>query len=104
MMEAIRSSETSVLTRVIQRNNPEDGILHSHCREYLKSYISILVGIVSNPSDLTVINIVDVRTDARGLDFQGLRQKMVVPLWAIVISNKSRCVLNVVVCTAQAAT
>jgi hypothetical protein len=67
--------------------------------------ISILVGIVYNPLDLIIIiNIVDVRTDARGLDFQGPRQKMVVPLWAIVISNKGRCVLNVVVCTAQPAT
>jgi hypothetical protein len=29
MMEAIRSSETSLLTRVIRRNILEDGILHS---------------------------------------------------------------------------
>jgi hypothetical protein len=47
---------------------------------------------------------VDVQTDTRGLDFQGPCQKMVVPLWEIVISNKSRCVLNVGVCTAQVAT
>jgi hypothetical protein len=38
MMEAIRSSETSVLTRVTRRNIPEDGILYSHRRESLKSY------------------------------------------------------------------
>jgi hypothetical protein len=30
MMKAIRSSETSVLTRATQRNIPEDGILHHH--------------------------------------------------------------------------
>jgi hypothetical protein len=40
-MEATRSSETSVLTRATQRHIPEDDILHSHCRENLKSYIAL---------------------------------------------------------------
>jgi hypothetical protein len=37
-MEAIRSSESSVQPRSTRRHIPEDGILHSHCRENLKSY------------------------------------------------------------------
>jgi hypothetical protein len=37
MMEAIRSYETSVLTKDTQRHNPEGRILHSHRREILKS-------------------------------------------------------------------
>jgi hypothetical protein len=38
MMEAIRSSETSVLTKTTRRNFIEDGIIHSHRLENLKSY------------------------------------------------------------------
>jgi hypothetical protein len=39
-METIRSFETSVQTRSTWRHIPEDGILHSHRRENLKSYIA----------------------------------------------------------------
>jgi hypothetical protein len=41
MTETIRSSDTSILTRSAQRYIPEDAILHSHCRENLKSYIAL---------------------------------------------------------------
>jgi hypothetical protein len=48
MMDALSSSETSVLTRVTRRNNPEDSIRHSHSREDLKSYMCFLVFIIRN--------------------------------------------------------
>jgi hypothetical protein len=38
MIEALRYSYTSDLTRATRRNFPEDGILHSHRSENLKSY------------------------------------------------------------------
>jgi hypothetical protein len=41
MMVEIRFPKTSVLTKVIRRHIPEDGILHSHRRENLRSYSAI---------------------------------------------------------------
>jgi hypothetical protein len=41
-MEAIRSSETSVLTRSTRCHISENGILHSRRREDLKSYTEII--------------------------------------------------------------
>jgi hypothetical protein len=41
MKEEIRSSETSVFTSATRHHIPEDGILRSHRREDLKSYIAL---------------------------------------------------------------
>jgi hypothetical protein len=41
MMEGKRSFETPVLTRATRLNIPEDGILYSHRRVNLKSYIAL---------------------------------------------------------------
>jgi hypothetical protein len=38
LQSALRYSETSVCTRPTRRHIPEDGILHSHLREELRSY------------------------------------------------------------------
>jgi hypothetical protein len=43
MIEAIRSSGTSVLKRATRRNILEDGILCSHRRENHRSYLSIII-------------------------------------------------------------
>jgi hypothetical protein len=42
MMEALSSSDTSVLTRVTLRNIPEDAVIHSDRRENLNSYIELI--------------------------------------------------------------
>jgi hypothetical protein len=42
MMEALNSSETSILARATQRNIPKDGILHRQSRENLKSGITLI--------------------------------------------------------------
>jgi hypothetical protein len=53
MMEAILSSETSVLTRATRRHIPDDGILHSHRCEYLKSYIYVTKFVVTAEHEMS---------------------------------------------------
>jgi hypothetical protein len=41
MMEAMRTSKAWVFTTATRSHIPENGILHSHRRENLKSYIAL---------------------------------------------------------------
>jgi hypothetical protein len=54
MMEVIHSSKTLVLTTATQCNIPEDGTLHSHCRENQNltklRKLGKIMSVITNPS------------------------------------------------------
>jgi hypothetical protein len=68
-MEPLSSSETSVLTRATRRNIPEDAILHTHCRENLKSYKPILLEFWRSQRE-TTRNLGTLRTGTSNRDFK----------------------------------
>jgi hypothetical protein len=55
MMKAIRSSETSVLTRGTRRNFPENDIFHGRRHENLKSYMKLSLKIRLSHSRLSTM-------------------------------------------------
>jgi hypothetical protein len=66
-LEVINSSETPVLAWATLRNIPEDGILHSHRRENLKSYKFILVLKLS--TDVVIVCVLTWRSWLYGMSF-----------------------------------
>jgi hypothetical protein len=60
MMEATCSFETSVLIRTTRRHIPEDGILHSHRRENLRSHIGIKMFLGSRAGPVCEANLTDI--------------------------------------------
>jgi hypothetical protein len=71
-MEAVRSSETSVLTRATQHCIPENDILCSHFRENLKSYLFIQHKRISRKGRKS-----SLLNEARGkLDSQGMLENL----------------------------
>jgi hypothetical protein len=53
IMDALSSSATSVLSRATRRNIPEDGFIHSHRREGLKSYMDVFVSLKTATNTIT---------------------------------------------------
>jgi hypothetical protein len=68
-MEAIRSSEMSVNTIYTRRNFPEDGFLHSHRRENLKSYKIIFLDSIIKLILIVYLDPVILYIDVRWMEY-----------------------------------
>jgi hypothetical protein len=70
LMEALSSSETSVLTGATLSNTPEDTILHSHRRKNLKFHVTLIILRKMNAQNSLIEEPKEIRDKERSYVYQ----------------------------------
>jgi presenilin-like A22 family membrane protease len=93
----LSSSKTSVLARAIWRNIPEYAILHSHCRENLKSYMFFLF-----VTDSFALLILELRKKKKNLRTYTHFKKLMLLAASRVITKQFFLLFDITVCILSA--